>query len=67
MEKNACFDSLATGLGDHISTQIIPNIVSVVVNELPIDITTTLVEASNTKLKIMSNIINIGNLADTAL
>ena len=66
MEKSACFNSLATGLGNHISTQTIPNLISVIVNELPIGIINAFVESSDTKLKIMSSIMNIGNLAGTA-
>ena len=49
-----------------MSTQTISDLVSVVVNDLPIGITTAFVEASDTRLKIMSSIMNIENLAGTA-
>ena len=64
--KNACFDSIATGLGNHMSKQTIPDLVSIIANKLPIGITTVFVELSDTKLNIMSSIMNIGNLASTS-
>ena len=46
-----------------MSTQIIPDLVSDVANELSIDINNLFMEVSNTKLKIMSSIMNISDLA----
>ena len=65
-KKSACFDSLSTGITNHMSTQTIPDLVSVVANELYIDISTAFVEVLDAHLKIMNCIMNISNLAGTA-
>lgn len=65
-KKSACFNSLVTGLTSYMSTQTIPDLFSVVSNELPIDITTAFVEVSDIKHKVGSYIMDISNLVGTA-
>ena len=65
-KKSASFESLSSTVRGQIEIQNTADLISVISQEIPIDVTTAFMESTLVKEKIMSSMTDIGNLAGLA-
>ena len=61
-QKKTTFDCLASTMRNHMDNLSIPDLITSVSTEIPLDITTSFVEAELVKSEILSRIYNVSNL-----
>ena len=66
-QKSTCFDSLAKAMRVHMDTLSIPDLVTVVSTEIPIDSTIAYVEASDINKLVTSSVSCVSNLTGIVL
>ena len=66
LKKGTCFDSLTSGMREHVSVQSIPDLIVVVSTVIHMDTTAVFVEAIEVKTKIICGILDTANLVGTA-
>ena len=63
-KKSASFDSLANVMSIHMATHTVPELVSLVANELTIGVISAFVEAIEVRDKVIQNALDISNLVE---
>ena len=66
MGKSASFETLSSTIRGQIEIQNTADLISVVSQEIPIDVTAAFMESTRVKEKSMSSITDIGNLTGLA-
>ena len=66
MEKSASFESLSSTVRGQVEIQNTADLISVISQEIPIDVTTAFMESTLVKKKIMSSMTDISNLTGLA-